>query len=198
MTSFSYDTVDRMPYFIDPKIGGVKLCTECVVTRDGKLNYRVLDRKIREVAAAYERGIRIFVVTSGAIASGIEDSTPSISLRGMATRTKKVAAGVGQPRLMGYYGTEFGKYGHKVMQVLVSSRDFKDREAVEEIRETCIDAMDNGIVPIVNANDTISKKDIERYDNDLNSAATAILLYGDFLIGYLAGKRNGHGDVEGF
>ena len=192
--SYTYEPIDRASYFKNPRLGVVKFGSEVIVDANGSVNYSLLNRKLGEVAGLYQNDIRIAIVTSGAIPSGVRQGT---SARDLTTRQKKVAATRGQPGLMELYERILQGYRLHRGQVLVKSKDFEDLEEVSELRETLYDSFDDNTIPIINANDALSKREIEMYDNDTIAAKTAVAIGADFLVIYIAGKRNG-GDVEHF
>jgi glutamate 5-kinase len=91
-------------------------------------------------------------------------------------------AAVGQPRLMNVYEQLFGIYGLKVAQVLLTREDTSDRKRYINARNTLDALLDQGVVPIINENDTVATDEIRIGDNDNLSALVANLIEADLLI----------------
>jgi len=77
-----------------------------------------------------------------------------------------VSAAVGQPLLMKAYLDALSAHSWVCAQILVTHDDFKERKRFLNIRNTMNQLLDNGILPIVNENDTVSFEEITVGDND--------------------------------
>ncbi len=200
MPAYSYDATDRTSYFRDPGVGVVKFGTEVLTGPDGGLEFGTLYRKLGEVVAAHQRGIRMVVVTSGAIAEGLQYAAPGVAPDDLTIVQKQVASSVGQPKLMQLYDDILSKYrSHRLhaMQVLLTSDTFSREDATRDFRDLCEYAFDHNLLPVINANDAISKIEIEESDNDRIAALSSVKISADFLVIYMAGRRNG-GTVDYF
>jgi len=89
---------------------------------------------------------------------------------------------VGQPRLMALYEQLFGLYGRTVGQVLLTRADFSRRRSYLNARTTLRALLDQGVVPIINENDTTATEEIRVGDNDNLSALVANLVDADLLL----------------
>jgi glutamate 5-kinase len=134
----------------------------------------------RQTAALLGQGIQVVLVSSGAIAAGRE-SLGYPSLPGFIP-AKQMLAAVGQPRLMGLYQQYFAIYGKTVAQVLLTRADIADRRRYLNARETIESLLDQGVVPIINENDTVATEEIRLGDNDNLSALVANLIEADLLL----------------
>src|SRR3989344_6660702 len=130
MTSFSYDPIIRTPYLAGARRVVVKLGSEALVTKEGRLNYRVIERKTHEIADAYNSGMEIAVVTSGAIALGSRGKNPKDLIR---MEQKQLAAAIGQPRLMEQYNKLLEQDGLDVAQLLILRSAFEDPNEFDTI-----------------------------------------------------------------
>ncbi len=83
---------------------------------------------------------------------------------------------------MHIYQNFLGEYNQRVAQVLLTKEDFKAGERRTNTNNTLETLLDFGVIPIINANDTISTFEIEFSDNDRLSASVAALLQSDLLI----------------
>ena len=92
------------------------------------------------------------------------------------------SAAVGQAELMHIYQNFFGEYSQRVAQILLTKDDFKEGERKTNTTNTLETLLNFGVIPIVNANDTISTFEIEFSDNDRLSASVASLIGADLLV----------------
>jgi glutamate 5-kinase len=141
-----------------------------------RVRFPWLAQKVWEMAALIANGHRLLIVSSGAVAAGME-------LQGLPVRPRNVLdlqllSGIGQVRLMTYYKDLFKQHDVPVAQILVTHHNFssdRERDTITEI----IDAyLSRGIVPIVNENDMVDKEELSFEksfsDNDLLAAIVAI------------------------
>jgi glutamate 5-kinase len=89
---------------------------------------------------------------------------------------------VGQPRLMAVYEQLFGLYGRSVAQVLLTREDINDRKRYLNSRATLEALLEQGVMPIINENDTVATDEINIGDNDNLSALVATLIEADLLV----------------
>ncbi len=128
--------------------------------------------------AARER--EVVIVSSGAIALGVRElSLPSrpVSLPG-----KQAAAAVGQCLLMQLYGAELSRRGRRAGQVLLTHDDVADRRRYLNARQTLQALVANGVVPVVNENDTVAVEEIQFGDNDALAGLVAGLWDAELLV----------------
>jgi glutamate 5-kinase len=159
----------------------VKVGTAVLTGDKGKLDTRRIAHISNQLAALHKRGIRVTLVTSGAVGAGL-------GLTGQVKRPKSMpllqaTAAVGQPSLMAIYAKALAKHGIRAGQVLVSRHDFEERVRYVHIRNT-LDALHRlNSIAIINENDTIAIEELDRFaDNDTISALMANLLRADLLV----------------
>lgn len=158
----------------------IKLGTSTLTEGTARLSRPKLLDIIRQVAALVKEGIRVVVVTSGAMAAGREVlDNPSLP---NYLPAKQMLCSVGQSYLMQVYSMLFGHYDTHIGQVLLTHADLSHRTRYLNARDTLNTLMDYGIVPIVNENDTLAVEEIKVGDNDNLSAHIAALLDADLLI----------------
>ncbi|MCC6187921.1 MAG: glutamate 5-kinase, partial [Anaerolineales bacterium] len=134
----------------------------------------------RQMALLAEAGCKVVLVSSGAIAAGRERL--GLSSLPNAIQPRQMLAAVGQPRLMALYEQLFGLYGQTVAQVLLSRADFSRRRSYLNARLTLQALLDQGVIPVVNENDTTATEEIRVGDNDNLSALVAGLVDADLLL----------------
>jgi glutamate 5-kinase len=134
----------------------------------------------RQMANARANGSAVVLVSSGAIAVGRERlNFPQLP---KDIPAKQMLAAVGQPRLMALYEQLFGLYGQTVAQVLLTRADLADRRRYLNSRNTFWALLAQGVIPIVNENDTVATEEIRVGDNDNLSALVANVIDADLLI----------------
>jgi glutamate 5-kinase len=95
---------------------------------------------------------------------------------------KQMLAAIGQPRLMAIYEQLFGLYGLKVAQILLTRTDLSYRRSYLNSRNTLDALLGQGIIPVVNENDSVATEEIRVGDNDNLSALVANLIEADLLL----------------
>jgi glutamate 5-kinase len=145
------------------------------------INRQRLRSLAEEICALHQQGVRIVVVSSGAVAAGM------VRL-GMKTRPKTVpqrqaAAAVGQIDLMALYEEYFAAHATQVAQILLTHDDLADRNRYLNARHTIETLLDAGVVPVANENDTVVIDELRNFgDNDNLSALIAGLVEADLLV----------------
>ncbi len=135
---------------------------------------------VGQVGRLHKRGIDVVVVSSGAIVLGMGEL-------GEKKRPKELAAlqaraAIGQAALMRTYSELFKKVGLKCAQVLLTWDDFEARGRFMNSRQTLSAILKEGVVPVINENDTTSTEEIKFGDNDKLSALVAGLVHADLLL----------------
>ena len=158
----------------------IKLGTSTLTRGTKHLSPPLVIELARQIAALKSEGHELILVSSGAIAAGRERmGFPHLP---KDVPAKQMLAAVGQPRLMAFYEQIFGMYGVTVAQVLLTGMDLAGRRGYLNARNTLAALVENGILPIVNENDTVATEEIRVGDNDNLSALVANLADADMLI----------------
>jgi glutamate 5-kinase len=161
----------------------VKIGTSSITDDDGVVSVDAIDKLCAEVADLRQRGDRVVVVTSGAIAAGL----PVLGLGGHRSRradlpTLQAVSAVGQGRLLRVYDDALARHGLIAGQVLLAPLDFVHRNQYLHARQTLTRLFDLGVVPVVNENDAIADDEIRFGDNDRLAALVAHLVQADLLV----------------
>eukprot|EP00697_Spironema_sp_BW2_P009725 gnl/Spiro4/24712_TR12274_c0_g1_i1.p1 gnl/Spiro4/24712_TR12274_c0_g1~~gnl/Spiro4/24712_TR12274_c0_g1_i1.p1 ORF type:complete len:446 (+),score=166.29 gnl/Spiro4/24712_TR12274_c0_g1_i1:257-1594(+) len=128
--------------------------------------------RIVEVICELQRsGIRVILVTSGAVALG--QRVLKLPARPKETALKQACAAVGQGRLMRVYDDLFMQFNQPVAQVLLTREDVAELSHYRSICRTINELLSLGVVPIINENDTTSTAEIRFGDNDTLSGLVA-------------------------
>jgi glutamate 5-kinase len=129
---------------------------------------------------AARRGASFVVVSSGAIALGVQKLGYKARPKEMARL--QAAAAAGQSLLMQAYEDAFGKRGLAVAQVLLTHADLADRARANNARAALGALLEAGAVPILNENDSVAVDEIRFGDNDQLAAMVAPLVEADLVV----------------
>ena len=158
----------------------VKLGTNVLANEQGLLDERQIVSIAEQVMALEKRGLRVSVVSSGAIAAGMGDL--ALAERPNALPQLQACAAVGQAKLMMMFDQALKAHGRHAAQILLVRGDVEDRSRYLNIRN-CIAALQGyGAVPIINENDTVSVDEIRFGENDILAAMVTNLLRADLLV----------------
>lgn len=158
----------------------IKVGSNVITKSDGSLNDGRILRLVEDVAILYKQGIEVILISSGAVAAGRSEVSPSKKTNIIAA--KQIWAAIGQVKLMSSYQFLFGKYGIQAGQLLATKESFRDRRHYLNMKN-CISAMlENKVLPIVNENDTISINELMFTDNDELSGLISSMMDCDSLI----------------
>lgn len=158
----------------------VKLGSNVLAGDDGLLDEAQICRIADQVVALEARGLRVVIVSSGAIAAGIGEL--DLDGRPDALPQLQACASVGQSKLMRMFDEALRPHGRHAAQILLVRDDVEDRTRYLNIRN-CIAALQQyGAVPVVNENDTVSVDEIRFGENDVLAAMVTNLLRADLLV----------------
>jgi glutamate 5-kinase len=152
-----------------------------VLTDNGQgLNKAFIERLAQSVIALRADGAEVIIVSSGAVAAGL--ARLNITLRPSALDQLQAAAAVGQSSLVQAYEAAFAPSGDLCAQILLSHDDVRSRERYLNARATLQTLLSQGVIPIVNENDTVVTDEIRFGDNDTLAALVANLIDADLLV----------------
>jgi glutamate 5-kinase len=158
----------------------VKIGTTALTAPNGMFDANRLQHLADAIEARMKAGSDLVIVSSGAIAAGIEPL--GLSKRPTDLATKQAAASVGQVALVNSWSAAFGHYGRTVGQVLLTAHDISMRVQHTNAQRTLDRLRALHAVAIVNENDTVATNEIRFGDNDRLSALVAHLVGADALI----------------
>jgi glutamate 5-kinase len=152
-----------------------------LVTNDGKgLDVAAIAKWAEEIAQLRALGKEVVLVSSGAIAEGMQRL--GFDKRPTAVHELQACAAVGQMGLAQIYESSFRQHDLRTAQVLLTHADLADRERYLNARSTLFTLLRLGVVPIINENDTVVTDEIKFGDNDTLGALVANLIEADALI----------------
>ena len=152
-----------------------------LVTADGRgLDREAIAEWARQIAHLKSAGREVVLVSSGAIAEGMQRL--GWSRRPSAVHDQQAAAAVGQMGLIQVYESSFAKFGLHTAQILLTHDDMSDRKRYLNARSTLRTLLALNVIPVINENDTVVTEEIKVGDNDTLGALVASLIEADVLI----------------
>jgi glutamate 5-kinase len=158
----------------------VKVGTTALTTSTGMFDAGRLAGLVDAIEARMKAGSDVVIVSSGAIAAGIEPL--GLAKRPTDLATKQAAASVGQVALVNAWSAAFARYQRSVGQVLLTAHDISMRVQHTNAQRTLDRLRALHAVAIVNENDTVATNEIRFGDNDRLSALVAHLVGADALV----------------
>ncbi|MFI3317799.1 MAG: glutamate 5-kinase [Rikenellaceae bacterium] len=158
----------------------VKIGSNVLTRKDGSIDSTRISSLTDQVAALYRAGVEVILVSSGAVASGRSVITPSKKLDSVASR--QLFSAVGQAKLINKYYNLFSEYNIVCGQVLTTKQSLSTRDHYLNQKHCMKVMLENGVVPIINENDTISVTELMFTDNDELSGLVATMMSADALV----------------
>jgi glutamate 5-kinase len=158
----------------------VKVGSALVTSNGAGLDLAAMAAWAAQIARLHDQGRQVLLVSSGAIAAGMQRL-------GWKTRPHRMhelqaAAAIGQMGLAQAYEGAFSRYGLRTAQILLTHEDLADRTRYLNARSTLATLIELGVVPIINENDTVVTDEIKFGDNDTLGALVANLMEADCLV----------------
>ena len=158
----------------------VKVGSALVTNNGNGLDLTAIAGWARQIAALRATGREVVLVSSGAVACGVQRL--GWQRRPRTMHEKQAAAAVGQAALVEVYEAAFNKHQLRTAQILLTHDDLADRKRYLNARSTLNTLLALGVIPIINENDTVVTSEIKFGDNDTLGALVANLLEADALI----------------
>ena len=158
----------------------VKVGSNVLTRPDGKLDVTRVSALVDQVAWLRQQGHEVILVSSGAVACGRCELKVDHSLDSVEQR--QLFSALGQVKLIGLYYDLFREYHLHVGQVLTMKENFLPGEQFENQRACMSVMLENGVIPIVNENDTVCVTELMFTDNDELSGLIAEMMHADMLI----------------
>lgn len=185
------------PEIEDAKRVVVKVGSSSLTDARGQLDPARITQLAELLAGIHERGVRVVLVTSGAIAAAL--GPLGLRRRPRDLETQQAAAAVGQGLLVRAYSDAFAEHGVLVAQLLLTVEDVLRPRTYRNALNTISRLFRLGVVPIVNENDTVATHEIRFGDNDRLAALIAHLVRADalLLMSDVDGLYTAHPDTPG-
>ncbi len=158
----------------------VKLGSSVVAETDGTLRSEVLAGLCEQLAELHRGGDEAILVTSGAIARGMQ--VMGLPVRPSTIGELQAASAVGQGKLYRVYDELLRERGVTSAQVLLTFFDMSARTHYLNARQTLTTLLEWRVLPVINENDTTATDEISFGDNDFLAAQVAVLIGADELI----------------
>ena len=158
----------------------VKVGTAVLCEASGALDYGQVRRLAEQVDFLHSAGVKVVVVTSGAIGAGM--AALGLAERPTALPLLQASAAIGQGKLMAAYERVFSERGYHAAQILLTREDLDERARYLNASNTLRALLDMGAVPVVNENDTVSVEEIGFLENDALAMLVAGLARADLLV----------------
>ncbi|MCE5203679.1 MAG: glutamate 5-kinase [Coriobacteriales bacterium] len=158
----------------------VKVGSNTLTDTDGHIDRQFVLSLMEQVARLRDEGRSVVLVTSGAIAAGLE-------ALGMAGRpgdmpSLQAAAAIGQVRLLETYAECTSAFGIRVGQVLLTRYDVGQRQQYLHASQTLERLLELGVLPVVNENDTTAVEEIRLGDNDYLAALVGMMVHAELVV----------------
>ncbi len=172
--NYSYqDNGERALFRTPPERVVIKIGTQMLVNRGGRSPAEQVMALLTEVKALRERGMKVILVSSGAIGVGMR--IMKVSRRPKEIARLQAYAAIGQNHLMHYYNDAAAQLGFNCAQLLVTAADLHDLERNQRVTQ-CLEALlEDDILPVINENDSVCTDEIKVGDNDTLAAYTAAM-----------------------
>ncbi len=158
----------------------IKIGSSTLTDESGKIDKEFIKELSNEIKEIVDSGKKVVIVSSGARIAGV--STIGKWSRKEDIHYKQALCAIGQVELMDSYRKIFWEKNLHVAQILLTKDDFESKSRTLNIRNTLFTLIDEGVIPIINENDTVSVDEIKIGDNDMLAAYSSVLWGADLLI----------------
>jgi len=158
----------------------LKIGSNVLSDDNGVVNKAILHEIVEQASELINEGKQVVIVSSGAGICGV--GAINKWMRRGDINYKQALCAIGQVELMMAYKEAFWDFEMHVAQILLTREDFSDQHRRLNIRNALFTLVDEGVVPIINENDSVSVEEIKIGDNDSLSASTTNLWNADCLI----------------
>ncbi|MDD2199760.1 MAG: glutamate 5-kinase [Bacteroidales bacterium] len=158
----------------------VKIGSNVLAKNDGTLNVARIAHLVDQIAILHKNGVEVILVSSGAVAAGRAVLEPSKKTDAVSKR--QLWAALGQVKLISRYSDFFHEHGLICAQVLTTKENFSSRGHYLNMKNCIGTLLENGVIPVVNENDTISVTELMFTDNDELSGLIASMVNSEALI----------------
>lgn len=158
----------------------VKIGSALLTANGAGLNQELIRDLARQIAELRSRNVEVVLVTSGAVAVGMQRM--SVRKRPHALHELQAMAAIGQMGLVQTYETAFQQHGLHTAQVLLTHDDLSNRGRYLNARSALRSLLKLGVIPVINENDTVATDEIRFGDNDTLAALVANLIEAGLLL----------------
>lgn len=152
----------------------VKVGSNVLTRADKMLDVARMAALVDQISRLKKEGVEVVLISSGAVAAGRSELQPARKLDDVSSR--QLWSAIGQVRLINRYYDLFRECGITCAQVLTTKENFKDRRHYLNMKNCLTTLLENGVIPIINENDTISITELMFTDNDELSGLIASMM----------------------
>jgi glutamate 5-kinase len=158
----------------------VKVGSNVLTRSDGTLDITRMSALVDQLSELRKGGVSVVLISSGAVAAGRSEIKPDKKLDAVSAR--QLYSAVGQAKLINRYYELFREHNIPCGQILTTKENFGTRRHYLN-QKHCMEVMlANGVIPIVNENDTVSVTELMFTDNDELSGLIAAMMDMDALV----------------
>jgi glutamate 5-kinase len=179
-TTLSQDRASRL---IGVRRLVVKVGSSSITTHDNQLNRPAMRSLVTDIASLREKGYKVAIVSSGAVAAGI--GRLGLKTRPRAISELQAVAAIGQNLLMHTYESMFRRMGVPIGQVLLTADDIlHDRRRYLNLENTFRKLFRFDAIPVINENDSIAVAELKLTigENDMLAAYVSNLIGAHLLV----------------
>lgn len=158
----------------------IKIGSSTVTKENGEVDVEFLTDLCHQIKELHTQGKQVAIVSSGARMAGV--ASIGKWSRKEDIMYKQALCAIGQVELMGHYRKIFLQNDLHTAQLLLTKHDFEDAHCNLNIRNVLFTLIDEGVVPVINENDTVCVDEMQIGDNDVLSASLGVLWGADLLI----------------
>lgn len=158
----------------------IKIGSNVLSTPEGTVDREVIKDIAAQINTLIDRNKQVIIVSSGAGIYGVGAINKWSRRNDM--NYKQALCAIGQVELMMAWKESFSPYDIHVAQMLLTGEDFEDPHRTLNIRNAMFTLIDEGVIPVINENDSVSVDEIKIGDNDTLGALTASLWNADLMI----------------
>ncbi len=192
-----YDQRQRSEILAEVSRVVVKVGSAVLTSQEG-LRTEIIASLAEQIAFLRSKGIKVVLVSSGAVAAGraVLNNSETLEIKGVPDR--QAAAAIGQSRLMRSYEKAFEPYKTVTAQLLLTKDDFQSQRRYLNASNTFSKLFSWNVLPIVNENDTVVVKELEFGDNDSLSVLLLNMVEADLFINLTSAKGlcSGNPDLD--
>jgi glutamate 5-kinase len=158
----------------------IKVGSALIAGNGNGIDRAIIDDWAGQIAQLRAQGRQALIVSSGAIACGMQRL-------GWTRRPRKIqelqaCAAIGQMGLAQIYQEAFRQHDLHTAQILLTHDDLSDRKRYLNARSTLNTLLELGVTPIINENDTVVTDEIKFGDNDTLGALVANAVEADAFV----------------
>ncbi|MDO5722671.1 MAG: glutamate 5-kinase [Actinomycetaceae bacterium] len=158
----------------------VKIGSSSLTRPDGRLDLNRIDQVAAVLAQLTRAGKQVVLVSSGAVAAGLDPL--GFDTRPRELPTVQACAAMGQGLLVARWAAGFQAHFRHVAQVLLTAEDVMRRDHYTNARQALDKLLNLGVIPVVNENDAVTTREVRFGDNDRLAAYVSHLVHADALV----------------